>query len=269
MNVPSCITDFESEPLPDIQRHMKLAAKGFKPSKDSSLLETLHLVYVYYAYNKSTEIEQVSDYLETFVHPGEYRLWFGEIFCLQARVCREAGDTARATRYRQLIQTMNQNHTPAKLSDIEYANRGALVDMSKRSEEAWRIRMLYTICSSIEFGGTSCLSPERAEPEFQEHLANLRAILGIPQQATPSRTSKNTAVYPIRSLLFSNDYKIGQGNAAPTPTADTAVVTVDALGWVKCPNCGFRFNARDKAAFDGKKHKRCGKKMSIQFPAVP
>jgi hypothetical protein len=33
---------------------------------------------------------------------------------------------------------------------------------------------------------------------------------------------------------------------------------VDSDGWMRCPSCGFRFTIRDKNAWDGQRHKRCG-----------
>ncbi len=264
MKVPSCVTDCEME-NPGIQKYIKLAAQGgFKPTKASSLKAALQLAYVYYAFKKFEEVCEIGDYFESFVTKDSPNLWaFEKVLCLKARVSRERGDVEEAERCKQLIVSLGFNPSLLGLPHIEKANSWALLDMTKRMEEEWRIEMLYKLAFVIELGGSDTLSTDRAELEFHEHLVNLRAILEIPQEHPPERTAKNTAIYPIKSLLFSNDYVPGHRHAAPTPKADITRVDPDDNGWIKCPNCGFRFNANDHHVFDGKKHKRCGQRLAI------
>ncbi len=40
-------------------------------------------------------------------------------------------------------------------------------------------------------------------------------------------------------------------------------VVPDTEGWIKCPNCNFRFKLSDANAWDGERHKRCMQLLTI------
>ena len=44
----------------------------------------------------------------------------------------------------------------------------------------------------------------------------------------------------------------------PEATAHT-----DAEGWLTCPNCNWRFTTRDRHAWTGRRHLRCGQRINV------
>lgn len=46
---------------------------------------------------------------------------------------------------------------------------------------------------------------------------------------------------------------------------DNAAMKIDptADGWIRCPCCGWRFSIKDKNAWTGRRHRRCGQKLHI------
>ena len=42
--------------------------------------------------------------------------------------------------------------------------------------------------------------------------------------------------------------------------------TPSAVGWLKCPCCGWRFSLADPNAWTGQRHKRCGQRISVSKP---
>lgn len=40
-------------------------------------------------------------------------------------------------------------------------------------------------------------------------------------------------------------------------------VAAEPNGWLRCPNCGWKFSITSKDAFTGLRHKRCGQKLHV------
>ena len=41
-------------------------------------------------------------------------------------------------------------------------------------------------------------------------------------------------------------------------------INVDDSGWSRCPSCNYRFKVNSEESWQGKRHKRCGAKLSIK-----
>src|SRR5215510_11245510 len=48
------------------------------------------------------------------------------------------------------------------------------------------------------------------------------------------------------------------------PEDDVLSVTADEEGWVRCPRCDIRFTARDRRAWTGRRHRRCGQRLRLE-----
>jgi hypothetical protein len=46
--------------------------------------------------------------------------------------------------------------------------------------------------------------------------------------------------------------------------AAEAVARADADGWLTCPGCRWRFTVRDRNAWTGRRHLRCGQKIRVE-----
>ena len=57
------------------------------------------------------------------------------------------------------------------------------------------------------------------------------------------------------------------GEIEPYFTNETpeAEATADAEGWLTCPGCRWRFTVRDRNAWTGRRHLRCGQKIGVVF----
>lgn len=71
----------------------------------------------------------------------------------------------------------------------------------------------------------------------------------------------------IQSLHYCDDCD-GNGVTAVTELYfdndnDPVPVVARADGWLKCPNCSWRFTITDTDAYTGLRHKRCGQKLIV------
>lgn len=73
---------------------------------------------------------------------------------------------------------------------------------------------------------------------------------GVVQTLNECEACNGTGVVPEIEPFFNNDNE-------PVPVA------ANADGWIKCPNCGWRFTITDKHAWTGLRHMRCGQKLHV------
>ena len=216
MTVLPRILDPVTEREPIVKKLIRAAVKDLKPRNESSLKPLLQLVCGLYAFERFQDILDIVDYVKSQPtgklseeHLWQQRARLQMLLSIEARVLREAGKPALASQTMKLAEETGGYQRPIGLSDAEFLYESAQKKMTKRKEEEWRVEMLSLLSLAIECGGSKSLTQDQAEAEFQMHLANLRAILKIPQEQDPQRTSKNTANYPIKSLLFAPDYVPG------------------------------------------------------------
>ena len=74
---------------------------------------------------------------------------------------------------------------------------------------------------------------------------------GVVQTLHECDACNGTGVVPDIEPFFENDN-------------EPISITANADGWIKCPNCGWRFTITDKHAWTGLRHMRCGQKLHVK-----
>jgi hypothetical protein len=121
--------------------------------------------------------------------------------------------------------------------------------------------------------------PERVKevvPDIDEMLSYLERDIRFAHRDTEDLSADDVALQ-LANLLgipswrpnigynyISNDEIENLGALVEVVDQKTNVeVTPNAMGWIKCPNCGYSFSSKDKKAFEGQKHKSCGQRLKI------
>jgi predicted DNA-binding WGR domain protein len=243
-------------------------ARNFKLSKTSSLKGALELAYALYAVKNFNGLVRLADFLlENVDKVRTSDKWCVQyVLAIAARLRREFDQVSDAEKYMACVETLAFNPTILTREWVEREHQWAYLRMTVRSEEEWRINMLYILCLIIEVGGSRNLPIGDAEVEFQEHLVHLRAILGVEQATPPARPKGRYGPFPVKSHLF-DEYKKVAGVLPPSSNNKNNALEVKANedGWVRCPTCNFGFKAADKHAYDGKRHRRCKQKLTVIY----
>lgn len=184
--------------------------RAFKPSRESSLEALASLAVVLLAHRRLDNLLEVADFAKDLgpaVTPS-HQHYIHDVLALASQGCRELGDSAATRRWRRFLKKIPLN--PHVLTrdwverhhDFGLHKRGP---MTVGQETKWRITMVRVLAKVAELGGSPSLPKAHAQDELDEHVAHLRAIWKVQQDAAPQRPRGRKAPHPIASHLFPAD----------------------------------------------------------------
>lgn len=179
---------------------------GFKVTKTASLEKLSTLAVVVYAHRRERELSELAGFVASVGLSASAPYPLQEVLALESRSCRDRQNAADARKWIQHIKDLGYNDHVLTLESIEHHDSFALHGrgpMTVAQEVRWRISMVKKLVLASELGGSRTLKAKDARRELDEHMAHLRAVWKIKQDASIERPAGRHAPYPIPSHLFS------------------------------------------------------------------
>lgn len=178
--------DPQHEPVKFLARMKSRAANNFKWTVSRSLEDAMYLAYWCHMFGRDDEALEVCEFLSTFEFAGNHSLWtwIEGSLALYARLLRGRNDQGAVGVCIQRIRAAGfvESRLSGLLLDSHQRNIGfAVSDGDKPRERDWRAVFAKELCTVIELGGSKLLPAQKAELLYQENLARLQELVGVPK----------------------------------------------------------------------------------------